>query len=64
MFACAQCLWRAFDKNRLKVAAGGCGGRGLTADANLMALGIESFLFATYLTLLGSGKPGKSENHS
>jgi hypothetical protein len=43
MFACAQCLWRAFDKNRLKVAAGGCGGRGLTADANLMALGIESF---------------------
>jgi hypothetical protein len=39
---CAM-LWRAFDKNRLKVAAGGCGGRGLTADPDLMAMGIESF---------------------
>src|SRR5207244_835637 len=38
---CAM-LWRAFDKNRLKVAAGGCGGRGLTADPNLMAMGIET----------------------
>ena len=39
-------LWRAFDENRLKVAAGGCGGCGLTAGADLMAMGIESYSFA------------------
>jgi hypothetical protein len=52
-----RCLWRAFDKNRLKVAAGGCGGRGLTADPNLMAMGIESFFLSTLLILLGRFLP-------
>jgi hypothetical protein len=49
-------FWRAFDKNRLKVAAGGCGGGGLTADPNLMAMGIESFFVCSLLILQGLGK--------
>jgi hypothetical protein len=61
MFAFARCLWRAFDKNRLKVAAGGCGGRGLTADANLMAMGIECFFVCTLLILLGLGQSAEGE---
>ena len=57
-------LWRAFDKNRLKVAAGGCGGRGLTADPNLIAMGIESFFVYNLLILHDLGKSEKSENRS
>jgi molybdopterin/thiamine biosynthesis adenylyltransferase len=57
-------LWRPFDKNRLKVAAGGCGGRGQTADPNLMAMGIESFFVCNLLILHGLRKSEKSENRS
>ena len=46
-------LWRAFDKNRLKVAAGGCGGCGLMAAPGLTAMGIESFFVCNLLILLG-----------
>ena len=60
---CAM-LWRAFDKNRLKVAAGGCGGRGLTADPNLMAMGIESFFVCSLLILHDLQKTEKNENRS
>jgi len=60
---CAM-LWRAFDKNRLKVAAGGCGGRGLTADPNLMAMGIESFFVCNLLILHDLQKTERSENRS
>jgi len=35
----------------LRVAAGGCGGRGLTADPNLTAMGIQS-LFVCSLVIL------------
>jgi molybdopterin/thiamine biosynthesis adenylyltransferase len=59
-----RCLWRAFDKNRLKVAAGGCGGRGLTADPNLMAMGIESFFLCTLLILLDLEQSTESEKRS
>jgi len=57
-------LWRAFDKNRLKVAAGGCGGCGLTAHGNLMAMGIESFFVCSLLILRALQKPEESENRS
>jgi hypothetical protein len=44
-------LRRAFDKNRVKVAAGGCGRCGLTADPNLRAMGNESFFVCSLLIL-------------
>jgi molybdopterin/thiamine biosynthesis adenylyltransferase len=46
------------------VAAGGCGGCGLTADPNLMAMGIESFFFCSLLILHGLQKTEKSENRN
>jgi len=57
-------LWRAFDKIRLKVAAGGCGGCGLTADPNLTAMGIESFFVWSLLILHDLQASEKSENRS
>ena len=57
-------LWRAFDKIRLKVAAGGCGGCGLTADPNLTAMGIESFFVCSLLILHDLQESEKSENRS
>ena len=57
-------LWRAFDKIRLKVAAGGCVGRGLTADANLMVMGIESFFRLHPMILLGLEQSAESEKRS
>jgi molybdopterin/thiamine biosynthesis adenylyltransferase len=57
-------LWRAFDKIRLKVAAGGCGGCGVTADPNLTAMGIESFFVCTLLILHDLQESEKSENRS
>jgi molybdopterin/thiamine biosynthesis adenylyltransferase len=36
---------------RSEVAVGGCGGCGLTANPNLMAMGIESFLVCSLLIL-------------
>jgi hypothetical protein len=48
----------------LKVAAGGCGGRGLMAGPGLTAMGIESFLVCSLLILHDLGKSEKSENRS
>ena len=48
----------------LKVAAGGCGGRGLTADPDLMAMGIESLFVCSLLILRDLQKTEKSENRS
>jgi molybdopterin/thiamine biosynthesis adenylyltransferase len=55
---------RAFDLIRLKVAAGGCGGCGLTADPHLMAMGIESFFVCSLLILHDLQKSEKSKNRS
>jgi hypothetical protein len=49
---------------RLKVGAGGCGGRGLVAGPDLTAMGIESFFVCSLLILLGLGESGKIENRS
>jgi hypothetical protein len=43
-----------------KVAAGGCGGCGLTARSDLTAMGIESFFVCSLLILLGLGKSEES----
>jgi hypothetical protein len=43
---------------------GGCGGRGLTADANLVAMGIESFFVCTLLILLDLEQSAESEKRS
>jgi hypothetical protein len=51
-------------KNRLKVAAGGCGGCGLMAGPGLTAMGIESFFACSLLILHDLGKSEKSENRS
>jgi hypothetical protein len=43
------------------VAAGGCGGCGLTARSDLTAMGIESFFVCSLLILLGLGKSEKAK---
>ena len=50
--------------NRLKVAAGGCGGCGLMVGPDLMAMGIESFFVYNLLILHGLGKSEQSKNRS
>ena len=49
---------------RLKVGAGGCGGFGLVAAADLTAMGIESLFVRSLLILLDLGKSEKTENRS
>jgi len=55
-------LWRAFDKYRLKVAAGGCGGCGLVAAPCLTAMGIKSLFVCNLLILHGLEKSEESAN--
>jgi hypothetical protein len=56
----ARCSARV-RQSRLKEAAGGCGGYGLMASADLTAMGIESFFLCSLLILQGLGKTEKSE---
>ena len=50
--------------SRLSVAAGDCGGCGLAADPNLMAMGIESFFACSLLILHELQKSEESADRS